>query len=334
MRKYYIVLFVLMFCANANAAIFHTNENTFTISESITPDFPQSLSICSGSVAPVLPTVSPNGVTGTWTPAVINTAASAIYTFTPTPGQDATIAIMSVTIAQIITPTFNQVAPIAACSTAPSLPGTSTNGISGTWSPTMISTNASDTYMFTPNAGQCAASATMNITVTPYPFTFVLFCDTANSTPTSLAFDFNNVGQTSFDFSYTVDGGQPVTGNIVSPSNYSVPITAGQSVTFTVTAVGVPCVPSLTTTCQSLAIPDFNEDKFSVYPNPVHDVLTIDAGDQIQNITIYNILGQKMLEKLTFESKSYIDFTKFEKGLYFLRMASASGTKTIRIIKD
>ena len=48
----------------------------------------------------------------------------------------------------------------------PALPTTSTNGVMGTWSPS-IDNMASATYTFTPNAGQCATSASATITVNP-----------------------------------------------------------------------------------------------------------------------------------------------------------------------
>jgi hypothetical protein len=45
------------------------------------------------------------------------------------------------------------------------LPTTSTNGITGTWSPATVDNTASGTYTFTPDANQCASSTTMDITV-------------------------------------------------------------------------------------------------------------------------------------------------------------------------
>src|SRR5665811_1790289 len=54
------------------------------------------------------------------------------------------------------------------CSGAPAitLPVTSLNGITGTWAPAFDNT-ATTLYTFTPDAGQCAATATLTITVDP-----------------------------------------------------------------------------------------------------------------------------------------------------------------------
>ncbi|MFM9005774.1 MAG: hypothetical protein ACKOSR_09780, partial [Flavobacteriales bacterium] len=45
------------------------------------------------------------------------------------------------------------------------MPTISTNGITGSWSPS-ISNTTTTTYTFTPNAGQCATSTTLTITIT------------------------------------------------------------------------------------------------------------------------------------------------------------------------
>jgi len=62
---------------------------------------------------------------------------------------------------------FNQLGPYCQGDTPGLLPASSTNGIAGTWSPSVVSTtNAGSTlYTFTPSAGQCATTATMTIVV-------------------------------------------------------------------------------------------------------------------------------------------------------------------------
>jgi hypothetical protein len=90
------------------------------------------------------------------------------YTFTPAAGQCALPFTMSIVITTQITPTFTQIGPLCQNSTAPTLPLTSTNGITGTWSPATINTSVagSTTYTFTPAAGQCALPFTMSIVIT------------------------------------------------------------------------------------------------------------------------------------------------------------------------
>jgi gliding motility-associated-like protein len=121
--------------------------------------------------------------------------------------------------------------------------------ISGT--PT-TTTGSPFTYSITTTGGTCG-SLTANGTISVNTAgSMNLFCDGPNSTPTSLAFDFSNVGQSSFTYSYTIDGGAPITGTHISPSNFTVSgLTAGQTVVFTITANGVACVPPETVTCST-----------------------------------------------------------------------------------
>lgn len=65
-----------------------------------------------------------------------------------------------------VIPTFLTPAPICNGSVASyTLPLTSINGISGTWSPSIVDNTQTTTYTFTPNQGQCASTTTMSITV-------------------------------------------------------------------------------------------------------------------------------------------------------------------------
>ena len=147
--------------------------------------------ICSGRDPLALPTTSIEGITGTWAPALNNTATTT-YTFTPGVGQCATTATLTITVNPNVTPTFAAVAAI--CSgdpLSPALPTTSINGITGTWAPAMNNT-ATTTYTFTPDVGQCATTATLTITVNPNvtpTFTagrcYLFWCDPLAALPTT-----------------------------------------------------------------------------------------------------------------------------------------------------
>ena len=139
------------------------------ITTSITPLFNQIGPLCQNSSAPDLPVTSTNGISGTWNPAAINTSVvgTFTYTFTPDDGQCAEAAAMTVEITTERTPTFTPIGPLVLNSNAPDLPTSSLEGITGTWNPSAISTNAAGTttYTFVPAPGQCAVSTTMDITV-------------------------------------------------------------------------------------------------------------------------------------------------------------------------
>ncbi len=143
-----------------------TTTLTVIVNPKTTPTFAAVPPICQGSISPVLPTTSTNGITGTWSPAFNNTV-TATYTFTPTSGQCATTTTLTVTVNPKVTPTFSAIAPICSGGVIISLPTTSFNGITGTWSPALNNTQTT-TYTFTPTPGQCATTTT-KLTVTVYP---------------------------------------------------------------------------------------------------------------------------------------------------------------------
>ena len=142
-----------------------TATMTITVTPNVTPTFSAVAAICSGTSLSALPSTSLNGITGIWSPALNNTATTT-YTFTPTVGQCATSKTMVITVNPIVTPTFTSAANICSGATLSVLPSTSANGIAGTWSPAFNNT-ATNTYTFAPNTGQCAATITRTITVTP-----------------------------------------------------------------------------------------------------------------------------------------------------------------------
>ncbi|MFM7016448.1 MAG: beta strand repeat-containing protein, partial [Bacteroidota bacterium] len=96
--------------------------------------------------------------------------SSTTYTLTVTNACGCTsTASVPITVNPPVVPTFNQIGPICAGTTAPALPTTSLNGIPGTWLPATISNTTSGSYLFTPAVGQCATTTTLSVVVVPVP---------------------------------------------------------------------------------------------------------------------------------------------------------------------
>lgn len=143
-----------------------TTTMIITVNPNITPTFNPVPAVCNGSIIAPLPTTSTNGITGTWSPALNNTATT-LYTFTPTIGQCATTTTLTINVNPNIAPNFAPIPALCSGSTAPILATTSPNGITGTWSPTTISNTTNGSYIFTPTAGQCSSTQTLNVVITP-----------------------------------------------------------------------------------------------------------------------------------------------------------------------
>jgi gliding motility-associated-like protein len=164
-----------------------TDTLTIIVNPKTIPAFNAVAPICSGSTLAALPTTSNNGITGTWAPALNNTATTT-YTFTPTAGQCAATTTLTITVNQKETPTFAPVASICTGAALSPLPLSSTNAraVTGTWSPTLNNT-ATTTYTFSPDSGQCAIASTLTIQVNPVPAMINIMRDTTIYDGTVLA---------------------------------------------------------------------------------------------------------------------------------------------------
>ena len=142
-----------------------TSTMTIVVNSLVTPMFNQVPPICEGSLFE-LPEISENGINGTWSPTLNNTATTA-YTFTPTEGTCASTSTMTIVVNSLVTPMFNQVPPICFADSVSDFPETSTNGIAGSWSPPVINNHHTTTYTFTPNQNNCASTTNQTLVVNP-----------------------------------------------------------------------------------------------------------------------------------------------------------------------
>jgi len=141
-----------------------TTEMTIVIIPQTNPDFTQINDTCEGALI-TLPTISNEGIIGTWSPEINNTITTE-YTFTPDPDQCANQTNMTVVINEKVNPVFDSVDTICSGDIITEFPATSLNGITGTWSPALDNT-VTTTYTFTPNDGECANPINTTITVLP-----------------------------------------------------------------------------------------------------------------------------------------------------------------------
>jgi hypothetical protein len=91
-----------------------------------------------------------------------------------------------------------------------------------------------------------------------------------------------------------------------------------------------------TTTIQALGNQDFSfVNYFSLYPNPVSDVLNINKKEDIEisSIHIYNVIGQLMMVIPNAKNTTTIDVSNLASGNYFVKINSDKGTSNTKFIK-
>lgn len=91
---------------------------------------------------------------------------------------------------------------------------------------------------------------------------------------------------------------------------------------------------SLRVTDTALAINNFESSSFASYPNPVADILNISYKSDISNVTVFNLLGQQVIDQVVNAHESQIDMSKLPNGAYMVKVTAGSQQKTIKVIKQ
>jgi hypothetical protein len=92
-----------------------------------------------------------------------------------------------------------------------------------------------------------------------------------------------------------------------------------------------------TSTFKTLGTSDFDfSNYFSVYPNPVNDILNIGLKNsiEVQSIAVYDILGQLVIAVPNTQTVAKIDVSKLTTGNYFIKMNTDKGTSSMKFIKN
>ena len=83
-----------------------------------------------------------------------------------------------------------------------------------------------------------------------------------------------------------------------------------------------------------LANQAFNNNMFSVYPNPANSVLNVSFSNNLKSVEIYNTVGQKVLAQYPDKKEVKLDISGFPVGVYFVKIGTATKQQTIKIIKE
>jgi hypothetical protein len=183
--------------------------------------------------------------TGSTEPVItVTPGTSTEYTVTLTNGSCTQVRNITVNVTSKVNPTFNPILPICSGATAPVLQTTSTNGISGTWTPPVVSNTESGTYNFTPGPGICANAGSLEIIVNESPVAAV---SSAAPICAGESAELTATGGVSYAWS-TGDSTATIQVNPSATTNYTVTVTGSNSCTAsastTVTVKPIPSAPS------------------------------------------------------------------------------------------
>ena len=71
-----------------------------------------------------------------------------------------------------------------------------------------------------------------------------------------------------------------------------------------------------------------------MYPNPANNVLNIEAKANIENVSIYNLLGQEIISKSVNNSTATLDISNLQVGVYVVKSSIDGKIASSRLIKE
>ncbi|RFC53655.1 HYR-like domain-containing protein [Brumimicrobium aurantiacum] len=215
-----------------------TDDVIVTVDMKVDPTFASVVDFCENETAPVLGSVSDNGITGTWNPSVVsNNVGNSTYTFTPINSACANEIDFNISVNPVPTPTIDSLADMCEQAVPVTLVGTPNGGVfsgagvtGSTFDPTVAGSGVHTiTYEYTDGNG-CMGTATTNINVT----TNILFTlsstepTTCNGTDGTITIGGLDAGEM-YDVSYLFNNS-----NIVGP----ITITANGAGNAVITGLG------------------------------------------------------------------------------------------------
>lgn len=157
------------------------------------------------------------------------------------------------------------------------------------------------------------------------PWTQVLFTATATNAGTNPAYQWQRNGNNIVGATATTWGTFQLSDNdsigVVVTSSYMCPSPA--------TAVSNIIRVTLLT-----GIPDLNTTTISVYPNPVHDAITIDGLIGVNRLRLTDIAGRLIYERNTNSSHEQLNMLSLPGAIYILQVSGDSGYHTYKLVKE
>jgi len=83
----------------------------------------------------------------------------------------------------------------------------------------------------------------------------------------------------------------------------------------------------------SLSIEESNTSEIKLFPIPTTEILNIESSLPIEEVMVYNLLGEVNISAYMYKNEISLDVTSLEPGIYFLRLSLNSSQEIIKFIK-
>ncbi len=85
---------------------------------------------------------------------------------------------------------------------------------------------------------------------------------------------------------------------------------------------------------ETLGVIDSETSLFSLYPNPVNNILNITTPLDSYGVEVYNIQGQLIESRKNNQGSSTVDYSGYASGIYLMKLTSETNVQTFRIVKE
>ncbi|RDK84735.1 T9SS type A sorting domain-containing protein [Marinirhabdus gelatinilytica] len=82
-----------------------------------------------------------------------------------------------------------------------------------------------------------------------------------------------------------------------------------------------------------LSTDDFSASNFSVYPNPVQNVLNIKSANAVDAVVVYDVLGKVVLSTNPGAVSPSVDMSSLTSGAYLVNITIDGASKTVKVVK-
>ncbi|MCG2420536.1 T9SS type A sorting domain-containing protein, partial [Aequorivita sp. F47161] len=84
----------------------------------------------------------------------------------------------------------------------------------------------------------------------------------------------------------------------------------------------------------NLGVSDNDIVGFSYYPNPTEGIVNLKSVDNIDHVSLYNLLGQVVIDNRVDATSSQIDISGLSTGTYLMKVTINGETGTYKVLKD
>lgn len=122
-------------------------------------------------------------------------------------------------------------------------------------------------------------------------------------------------------------------GSAFTDSAGTVPTSLGGINYYSFAATNALYIDDMVYSDSNVGTQDFATKGFQAYPNPVNNVLNLQANEAISNVAIFNVLGQEVYRANINAMTSQVDMSQMASGAYFVKVNIGGTEGTVKVIK-